>query len=475
MAGGGPPGGAEGPRVMEEPRARGGLIRALGFVIFLSVLNGTMFNVSVPDIASEFGLKPSAVSWVVTGYIVLFALGSLTYGRLADLAPVRNLITAGLVLLNAGSVMGLLSPWYPALVAARVVQAAGGSAIPALAMLIATGYFPPHLRGRTLGVIASTVALSAGVGPILGGYITGALGWRYLFVPPLATALAIPALRRHLPAGGGGRGLLRGFDALGALLVTGGAGLLLLAVTGTSWVALVAGSALLAAYLVHQRRAPEPFVKAALFARAPFRGVIAASFLSMGTVFGLMFMAPIMLRDLEGLGAEWIGLAMFPGAIGAAVLGTLGGRLADRAGSARVVYLGISLLVGGYVLLSTAAGHGALAVCLGLVAPYAGFAFLQSALPHTVSSTLSPGEMGTGMGLYNLFFFVSGAFSAAALGKLMDFAALGFNLNPFFASAEALNYRNLFVLLAVTAALSALVFRRAFPPREGDIDSHKAP
>jgi DHA2 family metal-tetracycline-proton antiporter-like MFS transporter len=161
-------------------------------IIFFSVLNGMMFNVVIPDIALEFDLLPSEVSWVMTGYILLFGLGSLFYGRLADQRSVRGLITLGLILLNAGSLVGFFSSSYPMLIVARLIQASGGGAIPALAMLVATKYMPPESRGKVLGIIASTVALAAGVGPILGGFVAAALNWRHLFLMTLVTILVIP-------------------------------------------------------------------------------------------------------------------------------------------------------------------------------------------------------------------------------------------------------------------------------------------
>jgi DHA2 family metal-tetracycline-proton antiporter-like MFS transporter len=213
---------------VEDPKTQRKLIRNLGFIVFFSVLNGTMFNVSIPDIAADFSLMPSEVSWVMTAYIITFALGTVTYGKLADIFPMKNLITLGLLLLSAGSVIGVFAKWYPMLIAARFVQASGGSSIPALAMLIATQYFPSDIKGRVLGVLASTVAFSAGVGPIIGGYITGTFHWRYLFLFSLATLVAIPFFRKNLPDEEK-RG--RGFDLPGALLMGGGVAALLLFVT----------------------------------------------------------------------------------------------------------------------------------------------------------------------------------------------------------------------------------------------------
>lgn len=129
-------------------------------------MNGTMFNVAVPSIAEQFQLLPSEVSWVIAGYIVFFAIGSVTYGKLADIYPVKDLITLGLILFNAGSLLGFLSQWYGMLIVARLIQAMGAAAIPALGMITATRYFPPQSRGKVLGMVASTVAFASGIGPI---------------------------------------------------------------------------------------------------------------------------------------------------------------------------------------------------------------------------------------------------------------------------------------------------------------------
>ncbi len=185
--------------IITDPAVQKKLIFLLSTIIFFSVLNTTMFNVSLPDIAQQFHLLPSQVSWVVSGYIIFFAIGSVTYGRLADTYSIKNLIMIGLALFNMGSLIGFLSPWYPMLISARIVQATGCGAVPALGMLIAITYFPPGIKGRVLGVLASTVAFGAGIGPVLGGFITGTFHWRYLFILSTITLFTLPAFKRYLP------------------------------------------------------------------------------------------------------------------------------------------------------------------------------------------------------------------------------------------------------------------------------------
>jgi DHA2 family metal-tetracycline-proton antiporter-like MFS transporter len=444
----------EAPREVPET-----VVLPLSFIIFFSVLNGIMFNVAVPDIASEFGLMPSEVSWVMTAYIVVFAIGTLIYGKLADIYAVRSLITIGLLLLNLGSLLGFFSRWYPMLIAARVLQASGGSAIPALAMLVATKYFPSSLKGRVLGVIASTVALAAGMGPIAGGVVAGTLHWRYLFVFSLATLLTIPRLRRILPVEqkAGGR-----FDTAGALLLSLGMASLLFFVTqGIGWF-LPLGGALILWFVFHIRRREAPFLDPSLFQNTGYRNALIASFFAVGTVFGMMFMVPIMLRELNALSSEMIGLTMFPGAMCAALVGTYGGRLADRRGAPLVFSLGVGSLVLGFLLLSSFAGMSHWLIAGVLVITYSGFSFIQSSLPHTVSSTLPHESSGVGMGVYNMVFFVSGAFLAAGIGRVLDLGETGLCLNPLNTCGPAWSFSNICVILAALALAAWVLYFPTF-------------
>ncbi len=431
----------------------------MSFIIFFSVLNGMTFQVAVPDISADFNLLPSEVSWVMTGYILVFAVGSLIYGKLSGHYPLKNLITIGLILMNAGSLIGLMATQYPMLLLARIIQAGGGAAIPALAMIVVARYIQLSERGRVLGIIASTVLLAAALGPILGGFISGTFHWRYLFLISLLTIFAIPFLRNLLPDD---ESYDSRFDTIGAVLIAGGVSSLLIFVTKGSWLFLLTGVVMMTYFVFHIMKTIAPFVSPSLFMNRQFRNTVITTFMTIGTVFGMLFMVPIMLRELNSLDSNYIGLAMFPGAFSAVIIGIPGGRLSDRIGSEFVVYIGSGLLVAGFLLLSIFAGQGTGIISITLIVCYSGFALLQSSLPHAVSVVLPREQAGIGMGIYNLFFFISGAFSTAVIGRLLDPGTAGFCINPLNTCIQGWIYSNIFFMLASVVAAAALFFYFTF-------------
>jgi DHA2 family metal-tetracycline-proton antiporter-like MFS transporter len=430
------------------------LVLLLCFTVFWSVLNGTMFNVAVPDIARQFSLTTAEVSWVVTGYITIFAVAATTYGKLADLYSVRRLMTIGLLLFNLGALLSLLATWYPLLVIGRLVQAAGGGAIPALVMIIATRYAPVGQRGRVLGAVAATIAFGMGLGPLVGGLLAGFLHWRWLFCLSFANLLVVLPIRRTLPreAPPGGR-----FDSGGAVLLGLGICALLDALTRQQILSLLAATLLLGWLRRHLAASPAPLIPTELLADRRFRMALLITCLILGAFFGLLFVIPLLLRQLYQVGTTSIGLAIFPGALLAALVGLAGGKLADRRGVVPVALTGLTCLCGSFLLLAWLAGRGPLIVSLLLVFSYAGFSLPQPALGKAVSLILPAELSGVGMGVYNLTYFVAGAIGTALAGSLIDWLDAGTT-----GAEPILAYQVVFLVSSAACALAALLFRRTF-------------
>ncbi len=430
------------------------------FLVFFGVLNETVFNVSTPAIAHQFGLTPTGVSWVMTTFIVFFGIGSVVYGRLSDLFSLKKLICIGVSIYAGGSALGFaLQSSYAAIIVARAIQGAGASAIPALIMVVVARHFAPTDRGKVFGTITSTVAFAAGVGPVVGGFVSGALHWTYLFLIPLVTVVSIPFFLKVLPREKRREG---GVDLLGAALVAAGVALFILFLSFLSWYFLAASLLGLGVFGFHIRRARSPFIQPALLANRKFRAGSIVGFVIFATGIGIIFLIPLMLSSLHGMSTKQIGLIMFPGALSGVVFGTVGGSMADRRGNGFVIALGVVSLVASLLAISSLLGASPWFLSGALLLTYIGFSLIQTALVNSVSQTLQMNETGTGMGLFNLVSFISGAVGTALVARVLVGRWLSFPVNPLITDSRVFTYSNLLLIFAVVIALGGFLYFRSW-------------
>ncbi|MET3699852.1 DHA2 family metal-tetracycline-proton antiporter-like MFS transporter [Bacillus oleivorans] len=427
-------------------------------VLLFSVMNGTMFMIAIPDIAASFSLLPSQVSWVVTGYIILYAIGALMYGKLADIYPLKTILTIGLCLFATGSIAGFFAPNFLMVVFARMIQATGAASIIALVFIVPSRYFPEE-KGRVLGIVSSTMAFASGIGPVIGGLIAGALNWQFLFLISAFVLLTIPFFGRFLPKEEKQEGKV---DLLGALLIAIAVAALILFITLFVWWYIIISFVFFGLFTWRIFHSDNPFIRPDMFRNAPYRTTIFAGFLAIMTMFGMMFMLPLLLSEVNDLNTLFIGLTLFPGAMAAAFTGRFAGSLADQRGGKQVAYIAMALMIAGFLLLSTFIGSPAWVISLVVIISYMAFPFLQTATASLISAVLPRNEIGVGMGIYNLFNFMSGAFGSAVIGKVLDYES-GVRLNPISAAdGHAAIYSNVFIGLAVLTILNVSYFYLSF-------------
>jgi DHA2 family metal-tetracycline-proton antiporter-like MFS transporter len=446
--------------------------------ILISVLNQTFVNVVVPDIQSDYGVTQGQVGWVITGYLLVFAVGIPLYGRIADLYSLRRVFAVGLTVLAAGSLFCALAPTLPLLVAGRIVQGIGASAIPALGFAAVAKALPPGKRGTALGLLSASVGAGAAIGPVFGGLVAGYLGWHVLFLLTVVLSLSlIPGALRALPGASkeeaeqeGFAGAIRRFDVPGGLSLALAAGFALFGVTEgqvhgfhspVSWGSF-ALSALLAVYFVRRTRtAPEPFVSPALFRNRAFLATAAVGFFMMFANLGSLVITPLLLSEENGLPAAGIGLVLAPGAVVVAVLSPLAGRLSDRFGPRTLVRTGLVFMMASIFFISAyAAGAGPLWATIGLLGQGVGFAAVNSPNANAATATLSPQESGVGLGIYQMIFFLGGGFGPAVAATFLAFrheAGSG-ALNPLY-TLDAAPFSDTFLLVS---AASIVAFAASF-------------
>ncbi len=167
--------------------------------IFFAVINNTMFNVAIPFIQASYDLTSGQVSLVSVIYLAIFSVGTMVYGKLADFFPIKILYIIGAGLLIGGSVIGFFSQSYEVLLLGRIVQAAGGSAIPSLTMLAFNAFYSQERRAAGMTLLASMASLGAGGGPVLGGLITSFFGYKGLFLVTASIVILLPFLVKLMP------------------------------------------------------------------------------------------------------------------------------------------------------------------------------------------------------------------------------------------------------------------------------------
>lgn len=434
-------------------------IRLMRFVLataMLSSMSVLMFSIVIPEISRDLELSLSQVSWLSSGYILIYAFGTVIYGKLADRFQLKNILTFGLILFAAGSLIGLFSPTFAAALAGRLIQAAGASAVPAMAMIIPIRYFAPERRGSAMSMTAIGLALGNVLGPIVSAMILSFAHWRWLFVPPMLLLLLLPFFRKYLDVPASASSTR--FDWLGGTLLFAAMTLLLLGITYGSWGLIAPGILILPVFYLWIRHSSHPFIQPDLFRNAGYRTGLLITILVAGIANGLFYLSPVMFADVYGMEAQWIGYALVPAALASALLGKQGGKLADRKGSAALYTLASGLLIVCFVLLSASVGVISMwLIPFVLIFGNVGQTFMQVAIANTVSTTLPRDQVGVGMGLFSMSNFIALGMSTGIYSLLVERGTLGWS----WLHADPLSaaFGNLYLVLALMHVGIVLYYR----------------
>ncbi|MCA0754229.1 MFS transporter [Paenibacillus sp. N4] len=431
------------------------VIGLLGVTIVLVIMNTMMFNLALPDVAEAYRLSTSSTSWIVTGYSIVFAISSITYSRLADFIPIRRLFVIGLISLSFAAIAGIFSSSFLMLIAVRIVQASGAGAIPALSLVFISRYIPIERRGKAMAFIMSSVSLGLGLGPVVGGAVVEYMGWHFLFVLTALTVLLVPLFAVYLPKESPKKG---SFDALGALLIgVGTTGLLLFLTTG-SWIALVAGVIALILFTARIRTAKEPFVLPSLFRNRPYLVLGAVGIAGYMCSFSTLFLMPQILVKQYGLSAIEAGLVIFPGSILAMLVSRSVGKFIDTRGNGTIIRFVPQLLLASVVLFALFESISFWAILFIYILLSVSFTILQSSVSNEMSRILEPSQIGSGLGLFQLLQFFSGAFGVA-----LSAAALSWQQQWSLAHAYGNIYWGLSVVVLLSIVCSIVYIRGGSP------------
>ena len=442
-----------------------GVLLIVGVSIFLGVLNASALGVVLPDIADDLSVGIGELSWLMTGFLLVYGIAIPFYGRLADRYGARPLFLIGVAVFSLGSLLSAIAPNFSFLLGARIVQSAGGAAVPALGMTLASRAYGPESRGTVLGVLAATIGAGGAVGPFVGGILGESLGWQSIFVMTAAAAIAIPFGLKILPrdeARTGGKLDLLGGMAL-ALMVTGA---LLVPSEGarSGWTSplVLAGAAVAVVGLVslaaRQLTARSPFIPMEFLRNSRYVAVLGMGFSVAAASLAPLVGLPILLATLHDLSPLEIGLTMMPGAISTSVFGVLAGRLTDRRGPRLPTSIGSPLVLLAVLGLSSYSGSSVwvIATFAGLLG--AGTGLVNTPLAATVTRIVPGRLLASAFSINSMSFFVGGGFGTAALMAVVTLRTEGglSALNPLH-SGTAAAYSDAFLLLVIPAVVIVLL------------------
>ena len=374
---------------------------------FLVYLDATVVNVAFPDVRASFtGATLVSLSWILSAYAIVFAALLVPGGRLADRVGGRRLFLLGLAGFTAGSALCATAPSVTLLVAARVLQAAGGALLVPASQLLVMAAFPPEARMKVVGVMAAVAGISSALGPVLGGLAVELGGWRLVFLVNLPIGLAALAAGRRLPSPPAGLAGQRRPDLLGAALAVAAVGSLALgAVQGPVWgwddprtlAAFGAAAVLTPLLLWRSARHPAPVVVLSLFRSRSFSTGNLAAFLLGTSFFGLLLANSLWLTQVWGYSVLVAGLAIAPGPLASALSAGVAARFTDRVDPRRFLLPGAVLSAAAGVWLATQVGTEP--------------AFVREWLPATVLM-----GVGTGLGFATVVAVCVRDLPPAALG-----------------------------------------------------------
>ena len=404
------------------------VLTALMLAIFLGALDQTIVAVSMPAISAQFN-DVGLLAWVISGYMVAMTIAVPIYGKLGDLYGRRRMILTGTALFTLASVACGLAQDMPQLVLARVLQGIGAGGMVSVSQAIIGDYVPPRERGRYQGYFSSMYALASVAGPVLGGWLTEYLSWRWVFWINLPLGLvALWVIHRALDGLSVKRREAR-VDYLGAVLMILGLGSLLLGITlvgqGHAWlspqVLALLGCALLGllAFIAHERRCREPLLPLGLFGNRVVLCWCVIFFASFQSI-SLTMLMPLRYQGITGAGADSAALHLLPLAMGLPIGAFTGGRMTSRTGRFKPQILTGALLMPLAIaaMALTPPQSGLLSALFMLLTGIACGLQFPTSLVGTQSAVDSR-DIGVATSTTNLFRSLGGAMGVACMSSLL--------------------------------------------------------
>jgi EmrB/QacA subfamily drug resistance transporter len=396
---------------------------------FMLLLDITIVNVALPKIATDLKASFSDIQWVIDAYALTLASVLLTAGSLADLLGRRLIFSIGLTLFSLTSLLCALSPSALFLILARAGQGIGGAIMFATALALLAQEFHGKERGTAFGAWGATIAASAAIGPLLGGFLTEVFGWPSIFLINVPIGIACVALtmakvaESRNPEG-------RRIDWIGTVTFTGALFLIVFAIIrgntlgwgSTEIVSLfAAGAVLLVAFVISQIVQSNAMFDISLFRKPTFDGASLVAFTISSAMFSMFLYLVLYLQTILGLSPLQTGLRFLPFTVVAFFVAALSGNLSTRVPVRLLLSGGLLLTAAGLLLMrGLTVSSDWTALLPGFIVAGAGVGLVNPALASTALGVVPPQRSGMASGINNTFRQVGIATGIAALGAIFE-------------------------------------------------------
>ncbi len=416
-------------REVAADRRRWLALALLCLVQFMVVLDIAIVNVALPSIQTDLGFSQEDLQWVISAYALVFGGFLLLGGRAADMLGRRRLFLGGIVVFTVASLFAGLAWSEPSLIAARAFQGLGAAIItPAALSILSTTFAEGRERNIALGAWGAVGGFGAVAGVLLGGVLTDALSWEWIFfvnvpVGVVGFALAPLLLRESRDAH------VKRFDLPGAVLVTSGLSSVVYAITQAGqkgWLAtetlsvFVGSLVLLGAFVVWELRHPEPLMRFGIFQTRTVSGANVAGFIMGTALFSMFLMLTLYMQQVLGYSAMKTGVAYLAVAGTAIVWSGVAGQLVTRVGVKPVLVIGMAMLTAGLLFFTQVSVGGSYVSDLlpGFLLIGVGIGFSFVPISIAALAGVVPSEAGLASGLINTSQQIGGALGIAALSTI---------------------------------------------------------